>query len=89
MKLEGMEPLRRTHTCGELRATHTGSEVVLMGWVHRRRNLGGLYFVDLRDRFGTTQVVFRPEEPEMLAKAGTLSAEYVVAVRGEVARRPE
>ena len=60
-----------------------------MGWVHKRRNLGGLYFVDLRDRFGTTQVVFRPEEPELLEQAGDLSAEYVVAVRGKVAPRPE
>jgi len=89
MKLQSMEPLRRTHNCGELRARNAGEEVVLMGWVHRRRNLGGLYFVDLRDRFGTTQVVFRPDEPDLLARAGDLSAEYVVAVRGEVAARPE
>lgn len=89
MKLEAMEPLKRTHTCGGLRAAHAGSEVVLMGWVHRRRDLGGLYFVDLRDRFGTTQIVFRPEESETLAKAGTLSAEYVVAVRGTVRQRPD
>ena len=89
MKLDAMEPLKRTHTCGELRAEDSGAEVVLMGWVHRRRNLGGLYFVDLRDRFGTTQVVFNPEQPELLEQAGTLSAEYVVAVRGEVGARPE
>ncbi|MBD3348684.1 MAG: aspartate--tRNA ligase [Candidatus Eisenbacteria bacterium] len=89
MKLQPMEPLSRTHNCGELRPAQAGAEVVLMGWVHRRRNLGGLYFVDLRDRYGTTQVVFRPEEPELLEQAGGLSAEYVVAVRGEVAERPE
>ena len=89
MKLQSMEPLKRTHNCGELRSTDAGAEVVLMGWVHRRRNLGGLYFVDLRDRFGTTQIVFRPEEPELLERAGDLSAEYVVAVRGEVGPRPE
>ncbi|MFH1502302.1 MAG: aspartate--tRNA ligase [Candidatus Eisenbacteria bacterium] len=89
MKLQAMEPLRRTHTCGALRVGDAGAEVVLMGWVHRRRNLGGLYFVDLRDRHGTSQVVFRPETPELLEHAGDLSAEYVVAVRGKVAARPD
>lgn len=90
MKLEAMEPLKRTHTCGELRSDDRGSEVVLMGWVHRRRNLGGLLFVDLRDRFGMTQVVFRPDEGhELMEKASELGAEHVVAVTGEVAARPE
>ncbi len=84
MKLEPLGTLRRTHNCGALRKSDAGSEVVLMGWVHRRRDLGGLYFVDLRDRFGTTQVVFRPDDDsELHALAGELGAEYVVAVRGE------
>ena len=90
MTLEQMGTLRRTHNCGALRKSDAGSETVLMGWVHRRRDLGGLYFIDLRDRFGMTQVVFRPDDDsELHAKAGDLGAEYVVAVRGEVSERPE
>ena len=90
MKLEQMGTLRRTHNCGALRQEDTGNEAVLMGWVHRRRDLGGLFFIDLRDRHGTTQVVFRPDDNEELhAKAGELGAEYVIAVRGEVSARPE
>ena len=90
MTLEQMGTLRRTHNCGALRKSDAGSETVLMGWVHRRRDLGGLYFIDLRDRFGMTQVVFRPDDDsELHAKAGELGAEYVVAVRGEVSERPE
>jgi len=90
MKLEQMGTLRRTHNCGALRQEDTGSEAVLMGWVHRRRDLGGLFFIDLRDRHGTTQVVFRPDDnQELHAKAGELGAEYVIAVRGEVSARPE
>jgi aspartyl-tRNA synthetase len=89
MKLEAMEPLRRTHTCGELRASDAGGEAVLMGWVHRRRNLGGLFFVDLRDRHGTTQIVFRPDDDAgLFARAGELGAEFVVAVSGPVVARP-
>jgi aspartyl-tRNA synthetase len=90
MKLEQMEGLRRTHTCGELRAADVGREAVVMGWVRKRRNLGGLLFVDLYDRHGITQVVFRPDDdPALHAKAVELGLEHVIAVRGLVAARPE
>jgi aspartyl-tRNA synthetase len=89
MNLDAMEPLRRSHTCGELRREDAGTNAVLMGWVHRRRDLGGLLFVDLRDRHGITQIVFRPDTAETFARAGELGAEYVIAVWGEVVERPE
>ena len=74
---------RRTHTCGELRRDHVGAKVRLNGWVHARRNLGGLYFVDLRDRYGISQVLLG----EDIADAVKLSAEDVVSVTGEVVLR--
>jgi aspartyl-tRNA synthetase len=84
-----LEGLTRTHSCNELRAAHNGVEVVLMGWVQRRRDHGGLIFVDLRDREGLTQVVFNPEvNPDAHVKAGVLRDEYVLAVRGLVNLRP-
>ncbi len=87
------EPLgdwRRTHGCGELRAADAGRTVTLMGWAHRRRDHGGLVFVDLRDRTGLTQCVFNPAGSAAAhAKAEGIRAEYVVAVQGVVARRPE
>ena len=87
---ETMEGLTRSHTCGELRGGDAGSEVVLMGWVHRRRDHGGLIFVDMRDRYGLTQIVFNPQEGEEIChKAASLGAEYVIAVRGLVRPRPE
>jgi len=90
MKLDAMGDLHRTHTCGELRKGDIGKSVVLMGWVHRRRNLGGLLFIDLRDRYGLTQIVFHPEaDPAMFERGGHLGAEFVVAVTGEVAERPD
>src|SRR5690606_30906947 len=74
--------------CGELRPAHAGQEVVLNGWVHRRRDHGGLIFVDLRDRSGLVQVVFNPQvDPEAYRIADTLRNEYVVSVRGQVRRR--
>jgi aspartyl-tRNA synthetase len=81
----------RTHMCGVLRATHAGTSVRLGGWVHRSRNLGGLVFVDLRDRSGLVQVSFDPNRSpaDAVALAATLGSETVVLVEGEVAQRPE
>jgi len=80
----------RTSTCGELTAARAGETVVLAGWVHRRRDHGGLIFVDLRDRYGRTQVVFDPSDsPAAHAVAEGLKAEFVLQVEGQVERRPE
>jgi aspartyl-tRNA synthetase len=81
---------KRTLYCGQVRAEHVGKEIVLCGWVHRRRDHGGLVFVDLRDREGLVQVVFNPgESREAHAKADALRVEYVLSVRGTVRRRPK
>jgi aspartyl-tRNA synthetase len=80
--------MRRTHTCCELGADDVGAEVVLMGWVQRRRDHGGVIFVDLRDREGLTQVVFNPEvSPKVHEKAHVLRSEYVIGIRGKVEKR--
>lgn len=90
MKLDELGSLERTHTCGELRRIHAGMSCVLFGWVHKRRDHGGLIFVDLRDRYGITQVVFHPEgEGSLLEKGGLLKSEYVVGVKGKVRMRPQ
>jgi aspartyl-tRNA synthetase len=82
--------MRRTHTCCELGADDVGTEVVLMGWIQRRRDHGGVIFVDLRDREGITQVVFNPEvSPEVHEKAHVLRSEYVIGIRGKVEKRLE
>jgi len=78
---------QRTHTCGDLRKTDDGKEVSLAGWVRRVRDLGGLIFVDLRDRYGRTQVVF--EEPALAEKAKSLGREFFIGIRGRVRLRPE
>jgi aspartyl-tRNA synthetase len=80
----------RTHWAGELRADDVGEQVRVAGWVHRRRDHGGLIFIDLRDRTGLLQLVFRPEEaPEAHAAAGKLRGEDVISVSGELVRRDE
>jgi aspartyl-tRNA synthetase len=77
-------------TCGSLRLADVGQDVTLHGWVHRRRDLGGLVFIDLRDRYGLTQIVFNPEiAPEAHAAASDVRSEYVLEVRGIVRERPE
>ncbi len=79
----------KTHNCGELRPEHVGQEVTLAGWVHRRRDQGGLIFIDLRDRWGLTQLRIDEEnQPEAHAAASGLRSEFVVQVRGKVALRP-
>ncbi|MEJ2663641.1 MAG: aspartate--tRNA ligase [Spirochaetia bacterium] len=82
--------MKRTITCGEAGPDLLGKEVILNGWVHRRRDHGGITFVDLRDRYGITQVVIEPDSPEALLKiAGELRFEYCIAVKGLVRPRPE
>src|SRR5580692_8987375 len=86
--LDFLGNLRRTHSCGQLRASDAGKRALLMGWVHRRRDLGGVIFIHLRDRDGVTQAVFHTgSDPTVHDKAGLLRSEYVVAVEGVVAVR--
>ncbi len=77
----------RTHTCGALTKKQAGTTVILSGWVHKRRDLGGVIFVDLRDRYGITQVVFHPETTTDFTLAESLKYEYVIKVMGEVVKR--
>jgi aspartyl-tRNA synthetase len=80
----------RTHNCGELRSTHNGQVIWLSGWVKNWRNHGGLLFIDLRDRYGTTQIVFNPQQGESLYnEAMKLRSEYVITVKGQVNLRPD
>ncbi|HUS58742.1 MAG TPA: aspartate--tRNA ligase [Planctomycetota bacterium] len=82
--------LQRTHTCGELRSDNIGQAVILNGWVQTQRDHGGVIFIDLRDRYGLTQVVFNPQHnKDTHALAQTFRSEFVVAVKGVVLRRPE
>ncbi|WP_373509153.1 aspartate--tRNA ligase [Thiocapsa sp.] len=78
----------RTQYCGELNSRHEGQEVVLCGWVHRRRDHGGVIFIDLRDREGLVQIVFDPDRPEVFARAEQARSEYVLKVTGRVRARP-
>jgi aspartyl-tRNA synthetase len=86
---EQLGGLTRTHLCGDLRAGDMNAEVVLLGWVHRVRDLGGLLFVDIRDRGGVTQVVFDKDDEATMSKAKRLRSEFVVGVEGRVRRRSE
>jgi aspartyl-tRNA synthetase len=88
MQLDVLGDWQRTHSCGDLRAADVDREVTLMGWVHRRRDLGQLIFLDVRDRSGIAQVVFNKEQnPAAHVRAEEVRGEYVVAVRGRVVRR--
>ena len=79
----------RTHTCGELKIDHKGSDVTLCGWVHRRRDHGGLIFLDLRDRYGFIQVVFDPKDSpkEAFATAEQVRPEWVLKITGSIRPR--
>ncbi|WP_448564159.1 aspartate--tRNA ligase [Thalassotalea ganghwensis] len=79
----------RTLYCGEVNESHIGQEITLCGWVNRRRDLGAVIFLDLRDREGIVQVVYDPDFPEVLEKANTLRNEFCVQVKGKVRARPE
>lgn len=79
----------RSLYCGEVNASHVGQEVTLCGWVNKRRDLGAVIFLDLRDREGIVQVVYDPDLPDVIAKASTLRNEFCVQVKGKVRARPE
>ena len=90
MVLDSLGDWTRSHDCGTLGHNHTGIKVTLMGWVQRRRDHGGLIFIDLRDRAGITQVVFDPQRnAEAHQRAHSLRPEHVIGVRGKVRLRPE
>ncbi|MBU1190740.1 MAG: aspartate--tRNA ligase [Gammaproteobacteria bacterium] len=79
----------RTHYCGQLNASHLDQDISICGWVHRRRDHGGVIFIDLRDREGLVQVVFDPDAPESFQVAERVRNEYVLQIRGKVRRRPD
>ena len=79
----------RTHYCGELNTSHLDQEITLVGWAHRRRDHGGVIFIDLRDREGRVQVVFDPDTEETFANAERVRSEFVLQVKGRVRRRPQ
>ena len=91
--MEQLDPLgtmRRTQFCGEVRPEQVGQQVTLCGWVRRRRDHGGVVFIDLRDRTGIAQVVFKPDNaPEAHGRAQQIRSEWVLAVRGRLERRAE
>ncbi|HKW50958.1 MAG TPA: aspartate--tRNA ligase [Candidatus Eisenbacteria bacterium] len=89
--IEPLKGRKRTHRCGDLRPEHAGMKARLMGWTQRTRDHGGVLFLDLRDRYGITQVVFRPEQldNEMMERARSIGSEYVVLVEGKVLKRPK
>ncbi len=85
---EALDGLKRTNMCGDLRESHISNKVTVMGWVQRKRNLGGLVFIDLRDRTGLLQLVFGEEiNKEAFEKADLVKPEYCIAVTGEIIKR--
>jgi len=88
LQLDFLGALRRTHSCGQLRKSDVGKRALIMGWVHRVRDLGGLLFMHIRDRDGITQIVFRSEgDKAVLERANQVRSEYVIAAEGEVEER--
>ena len=88
--LDTLGNLERTHTCGELRGSHVGREVVLMGWVAKKRDFGPLTFIDLRDREGLTQIVVSSEtDTAAHAKAKNIRGEFVIGIKGQVVSRAD
>ena len=86
--METLKWLKRTHYCGDLRMDNVGEEVILNGWVQKKRNLGGLVFVDLRDIRGISQIIFDADvSKDAFEKAEKLGSEYVIAVKGIVRER--
>ena len=84
-----MDFKQRTHTCGELREKNISESIVLNGWVDRRRDLGGVIFIDIRDRYGITQVVFEPTfNKEAHEQGAVLRNEFVISIEGKVRKRP-
>ena len=79
----------RTHYCGELNSSHIDQEIELCGWVHRRRDHGGVIFLDLRDRTGLAQIVFDPDRAEPFSIADLIRNEFVIKITGKVRNRPE
>ncbi|MDZ4181445.1 MAG: amino acid--tRNA ligase-related protein, partial [Candidatus Cloacimonadaceae bacterium] len=87
--IDNFSDLKRTHFCGDLGVNDIGTEATLMGWVNRRRDLGQLIFIDLRDVRGIIQIVIPPEQAGIFAKAEKLRNEYVIAIKGIVSKRAE
>ena len=81
--------LKRTHKCGKIRSENIGEEVIVSGWVQKRRDHGGLIFIDIRDRSGIVQTVFNPDNQDIFEEAENLRAEYVVSVKAKVRKRPD
>lgn len=79
----------RTNYCGQLNIAHEGQKVTLCGWVNRRRDLGGLIFIDMRDREGVVQVFFDPERKDLFEKASELRNEFCIQITGTVRARPD